>query len=180
MRLLRVAFVVGFLFGVANVGCMSRAIREGAGAVTGASGRVVALRQPANLAHYKGLRVESITVAPGLDAPGNLGALVSQAYLEAAQELRLSPTGSPALLVQGEIIHYETGGVVSVAIGPLQEIIVRTQLSDAETHEVLGSANLVGRAKSLTASGAENLAEGAGEALEEWLKESGLEDSSED
>ena len=180
MRRFRLTLVVGFLLGVANVGCMSRAIREGAGAVRGASGRVVALRQPANLAHYKGLRVESITVAPGLDTPGNLGSLVSQAYLEASKELTLSPTGSPALLVQGEIIHYETGGTVSAAIGPLQEIIVRTQLSDAETHDVLGSANLVGRAKSLTASGAGNLADGAGRALKKWLKESGLDDSSED
>lgn len=176
----RLTLMVGFLLGVANVGCMSRAIREGAGAVRGASGRVVALRQPASLAHYKGLRVESITVAPGLDAPGNVSSLVSQAFLEASQELTLSSAGSPALLVQGEIIHYETGGTVSVAIGPLQEIIVRTQLSDAETHEVLGSANLVGRAKSLTASGEKNLAEGAGKALKKWLKKSGLDDSSED
>ncbi len=180
MRRFRLALVVGLLLGVANVGCMSRAIREGAGAVTGASGRVVALRQPANLAHYKGLRVESITVAPGLDAPGNVGSLVSQAFLEASQELTLSSAGSPALLVQGEIIHYETGGTASAAIGPLQEIIVRTQLSDAETHDVLGSANLVGRAKSLTASGEKNLAEGAGKALKKWLKKSGLDDKSED
>ncbi|MCZ6654590.1 MAG: hypothetical protein O7D91_16380 [Planctomycetota bacterium] len=167
-------FVVITLFiCTANVGCVSRAIREGAGAVRGASGKVVELQAPSSLAHYRGLTIESITVAEGLGVPSDLVTLVRQSYADAAKDLVLTSAGSPALAVSGEIIHYESGGAVSKAIGPLQEIIVRTQLIDAGSKQFLGEANLVGRSKALTSGGAHNLAEGAGKALAKWLRDSG-------
>ena len=169
-------FVVVALFVcTANVGCVSRAIREGAGAVRGASGRVVELHTPSSLANYRGLTIESITVAQGLRVPGDVATLVRQRYADAGAELVLTPGGSPALAVSGEIIHYETGGTVSKAIGPLQEIIVRTQLVDAGSKQFLGEANLIGRSKALTSGGSHNLAEGAGKALSKWLQKSGLQ-----
>ena len=158
----------------ANVGCVSRVIREGAGAVRGASGKVVELHTPSSLANYRGLTVESITVAKGLRVPGDLVTLVRQSYADAAKDLVLTPSGSPALAVSGEIIHYETGGTVSKAIGPLQEIIVRTQLIDAGSKQFLGEANLIGRSKALTSGGSHNLTEGAGKALSKWLRNSGV------
>ncbi len=158
----------------ANVGCMGRMIREGAGAARGASGKVVELHTPSSLANYRGLTVESITVAKGLRVPGDITALVRQGYADAAKDLILTPGGSPALAVSGEIIHYETGGAVSKAIGPLQEIVVRTQLIDAGSKKFLGEANLIGRSKALTSGGSHNLAEGAGKALSKWLRDSGV------
>lgn len=170
-------FVVVALFVcMANVGCMSRAIREGAGAVRGASGKVVELHTPSSLANYRGLAVESITVAKGLQVPGDIVTLVRQSYAEACEDLVLTPGGSPAVAVSGEIIHYETGGTVSKAIGPLQEIIVRSQLIDAGSKQFLGEANLIGRSKALTSGGARNLAEGAGKALAKWLRNSGVKE----
>ena len=172
----RSVFVVVALFiCTANVGCMGRLIREGAGAAMGASGKVVELHTPSNLANYRGLTIESITVAPGLKVPGDIMTLVHQGYSDALQDLVLTTGGSPALAVSGEIIHYETGGTVSKAIGPLQEIIVRTQLIDAGSKQFLGEANLIGRSKALTSGGSHNLAEGAGKALTEWLHDSGVE-----
>lgn len=168
--------VVALFICTANVGCVSRAIREGAGAVRGASGKVVELQAPSSLAHYRGLTIESITVAEGLGVPSDIVALVRQGYADAAKDLVLTPGGSPALSVSGEIIHYETGGTVSKAIGPLQEVIVRTQLIDAGSKQFLGEANLVGRSKALTSGGAHNLAEGAGKALAKWLKDSGVQE----
>src|SRR5262249_62178224 len=85
----------------------------------------------------------------------------------------LSATATPALAVSGEIVHYESGGAVDTAIGPLQEVIVRTKLTDVASGQLLGEANLIGRAKSSSASGEENLSEGAGKALEKWLQEHG-------
>ncbi len=158
----------------ANVGCVGRMIREGAGAAMGASGKVVELHTPSSLANYRGLTVESITVAKGLRVPGDLVTLVRQSYADAAKDLVLTPSGSPALAVSGEIIHYETGGTVSKAIGPLQEIIVRTQLIDAGSKQFLGEANLIGRSKALTSGGSHNLTEGAGKALSKWLRNSGV------
>ncbi len=168
--------VVALFICTANVGCMSRAIREGAGAVTGASGKVVELHTPSSLANYRGLTVESITVAKGLQVPGDIVTLVRQSYAEACEDLVLTPGGSPALAVSGEIIHYETGGTISKAIGPLQEIIVRSQLIDAGSKQFLGEANLIGRSKALTSGGSHNLAEGAGKALAKWLENSGVKE----
>ncbi len=168
--------VIALFICTTNVGCMSRAFREGAGAVRGASGKVVELHTPASLANYRGLTVESITVAQGLKVPGDIVTLVRQRYADAGQDLVLTPGGSPALAVSGEIIHYETGGTVSKAIGPLQEIIVRTQLIDAGSKQFLGEANLIGRSKALTSGGSHNLAEGAGKALAKWLSNSGVKE----
>ncbi len=168
-------FVVVALFVcTANVGCMGRIIREGAGAAMGASGKVVELHTPSSLANYRGLTIESITVAQGLRVPGDIVTLVRQSYADETAELVLTPGGSPALAVSGEIIHYETGGTASKAIGPLQEIIVRTQLIDAGSKQFLGEANLIGRSKALTSGGSHNLTEGAGEALSKWLRDSGV------
>ncbi len=168
--------VTAAVLSVAGSGCMSRAIKEGAGVVLGASGKVVYLQKPGKLGEYRGLAVEPITVAAGLTAPHKMPALIQAAYVDAARELRLTSTGSPKLSVRGEIIHYESGGIIDTAIGPLQEVIVRTQLYDADSGKILGEANLIGRAKTITASGAENLAEGTGKALKEWLEDHGLEE----
>ena len=161
----------------ANVGCMGRLIREGAGAAMGASGKVVELHTPPSLANYHGLTIESITVAKGLRVPSDIAALVRQGYADAAEDLVLTLGGSPAVAVSGEIIHYEAGDTVSKAIGPLQEIIVRTQLIDAGSKKFLGEANLIGRSKALTSSGAHNLTEGAGKALSKWLGDSGVKEN---
>ena len=161
----------------ANVGCMGRIIREGAGAALGASGKVVELQTPSSLANYRGLTIESITVAQGLRVPGDIMTLVRQSYADAAEDLVLTLDGSPAVAVSGEIIHYEAGDTVSKAIGPLQEIIVRTQLIDAGSKEFLGEANLIGRSKALTSGGSHNLAEGAGKALSKWLGDSGVKEN---
>ncbi len=169
-----VFIVVALIVCTANIGCVSRAIREGAGAVTGAAGQVVELHTPSSLANYRGLTVESITVAKGLRVPSDIVELVRQGYASAAEDLVLAPGGAPALAVSGEIIHYETGGAVSKAIGPLQEIVVRTQLIDAGTKQFLGEANIIGRSKALTSGGARNLAEGAGKALSKWLRSAGV------
>jgi len=154
-----------------NGGC-GRVIGEGAGVVMGASGKVVAQRNPTSLAKYNGLKVESITVAGGIYAPSGLPGMIRSQFEKAArEELHLTSSGNPAIAVSGEVVHYEVGGMSDELMGPLQEVVVHTRLTDAESGQLLGEANLVGRAKSSSSSGADNLAEGAAKALEKWLKE---------
>ena len=159
---------------LANIGCMSRLVREGMGTVTGASGNYVEVQKVKDLSKYKGFKIEAITAAPGLKLPAEMTALVRQDFNEAAAKRGLKPSGEPALKLAGEIIHYESGGLVDEAIGPLQEVIVRTKLMDAATGDVLTEANLIGRSKATTSGGAKNLAEGAGKGLKKWLKACGL------
>lgn len=169
----KAALILLCVAGLACGGC-GRVLGEGAGVVLGASGKVVAQRNPPSLARYAGLRVDSIGVASGIYAPSGLPGMIRSEFEQTARkELRLTADGTPALVVSGEIVHYESGGTVDELIGPLQEVIVHTRLTDADSGQLLGEANLVGRAKSSTASGAENLAEGAAKALEKWLKEHG-------
>lgn len=176
----RLAIIVVLLVCALQAGCMSRARREVVGAVRGASGKVVVLESPPSLAPFRGISVDSIQVAAGLEVPIEIPEMVRQAYLDTGADLGLSAGGSPTLQVSGEIIHYETAGTIDHAIGPLEEIILRTRLRESGSEQVLGKANLVGRSKTTTTSGRHNLAKGAGKALKKWLKKSGLKQQEDD
>lgn len=160
--------------GLVGTGCLGRVISEGAGAVLGARGKVVDIKRGPSLTRYHALRVESLSVSPGLMPPSSLAGLVRGQFMKAGQEAGLATSGRPMVLVEGEIIHYEAGGAVDTAIGPLEEVIIRTRLMDGESHRLLAEANLVGRSKATSSSGPENLSEGAGRALAKWLEEAGL------
>lgn len=164
---------------IPNLGCTGRLISEGLATVTGAAGKVVDIRAARNLEKYKGLQVESLTVAPGVRVPGDMVMLIREQMMAAAEKRGLMPAGKPGLNVSAELIHYESGGIVDEAIGPLEEVILRTKLMDAETGNVLAEANLVGRSKATTSSGAKNLAEGVGKALDKWLKQAGVKKAGE-
>lgn len=176
----RLIIVVALLLCTLQAGCVSRARREVVGAVRGASGKVVILESTSNLAKFRGMSVGSIQVAAGLEVPNEIPEMVRQAYLDAGADLGLSASGSPSLQVSGEIIHYETAGTIDHAIGPLEEIIVRTRLDESGSEQPLGQANLVGRSKTTTSSGRHHLAKGAGKALKKWLKKSGLKQQEDD
>jgi hypothetical protein len=156
------------------MGCASRLIGEGMGAVTGASGKVVNMSAPGRLATYKGLRIETIKMVPGLKAPRELQTLLLEEFTKAAAKAGLTPSGTPGLVLAAEVVNYESASAADTAIGPLEEIIIRAQLTDSQSKEVLASANLIGRAKSVTAGGPKHLSEGAAKALSKWLKEGGL------
>jgi hypothetical protein len=106
--------------------------------------------------------------------PAEVPAMIRQHFNEVAAKKNLKPSGAPALKLVGEVIHYESAGAVDTAMGPLEEVIVRTKLIDADSGQLLTEANLIGRAKSTTAGGSKNLSEGAGKAFKKWLKECGL------
>lgn len=176
MRTLRVlaATAVALLIVSANLGCMSRAISEGIGVVTGASGKVVNIEKAKSLEQYRGFKVDALIVTPGLEAPPTLPVTIREQLLKVAGKKELTPGGTPTLLISGEVINYESADVVDTAIGPLEEVIVRARLMDGESREVLAVANLIARAKSTTAGGEARLSEGVGKALSKWLNKAGV------
>ena len=98
-----------------------------------------------------------------------------RADLAAVVEKRgLRPEGDPGLKLSGEIVHYESSSTVDTAIGPLEEVIVRAKLTDAQGGNVVAEANLIGRSKATSSSGAKSVSAGVGEALDKWLKDGGL------
>lgn len=165
--------------GIGCTGCMSRMISEGAGAATGASGKMVSSEMTPDLTKYKGLAIETISVAPGLQAPAEMPSLLQTSLANAGAKMGLQPEGTPSLKLSGQIAHYETAGTVDTAIGPLAEVIVRMKMIDAQSNKVIGQANLIGRSKATSSSSPKNLADGVGKALDKWLKEGGLKKAEE-
>lgn len=163
-----------------STGCVGRLIRESIGVVKGAAGAVVEIKEPKDLSHYKGLRVDPVTVTPGMKVADETTGLIERQWTKCGPKLQLTPDGEPKLVLRGEIIHYEMGGAVDQAIGPLQEIILRAKLLDAATGELLGEANLLGRAKATTESGRPKLAVGTAKAVRKWLSAHGLKEPKND
>ncbi|HPZ99030.1 MAG TPA: hypothetical protein PLT93_12900, partial [Phycisphaerae bacterium] len=96
---LGVCFLTAWMLCGFNGGCMSRAISEGIGVVTGASGKVVDIVRPTLLVHYRGLKIESITVTPGLKTPANLTSLIRENLEKVATKKKLTQDGRPQLLL---------------------------------------------------------------------------------
>ncbi|GMU35408.1 MAG: hypothetical protein HS101_10510 [Planctomycetia bacterium] len=159
------------------LGC-GRIFSESMGA-RGASGRVVDSSTSQDLSKYKSLNFETITVAKGVQAPTEMPALIRSDFLAVADERGLGQEGEPGLRLSGEIIHYETGSKLDTVTGPLEQVILRTTLTDVQSGEVVQETNLVGRSKASSSSGAESLAGGLGKALNTWLKNGGVKNSNE-
>jgi hypothetical protein len=155
-------------------GCLGRMFSEGMGAAKGASGKVVATGRTPDLTKYKGLHIEVITVAQGSQAPAEMPGMIRADFAAAAEKRGLTPEGDPGLKLSGEIVHYESSSTVDTAIGPFEEVIVRAKLTDAQGGNIVAEANLIGRSKASSSSGAENVSAGVGEALDKWLKDGGL------
>jgi hypothetical protein len=169
-----VAFVMVMAVVFMCTGCMGRMISEGLGAATGASGKVVSAGATPWLTAYRSLRVEPVTVASATSVPADVPGVIRADFEAAAMNRGLTPNGKPVLKLVSEIIHYETSDTVDTAIGPLAEVILRARLIDAQSGKVIAEANLIGRSKATSSSGAKTVSAGAGKALGKWLNAGGL------
>jgi hypothetical protein len=154
-------------------GCLGRLVSEGAGAVTGARGKAVEIqpiRSGQPLGEYGSIEFEPLRSDIGAHAPERVLQRIPTETVRMLREDKLFAGGGRPLKISGRVIHYETGGTVDKAIGPLQEVIARITLSDGTTGAAIGEANVIGRAKSTTASGEENLAEGCAKGIAGWIR----------
>ena len=160
------------------LGC-GRMFSEGMGAARGASGKVVEIGMTPDLTKYRGMHIERITVAHGSEAPAGMPDMIRADLAAAAEKRGLRRDGRPGLKLSGEIVHYEASSTVDTAIGPLEQVVVRTKLTDAQSGAVVAEANLIGRSKASSSSGAEKVSAGVGEALDKWLEGGGLKKTGE-
>ena len=157
-------------------GCASTIIKEGGGAVFGAKGSFMPI-QPIDadktarpLGAYQRFEIGSITDDIGGRAPGGLIADLHPAFEKQLQSKKLPNTpGGKTLVIRGRIVHYETSDMLGFALGPLEEVIVRTEFVDADTGQVLGVANCIGRTKARINAGVAKKAEGLAKAFAGWL-----------
>jgi len=73
------------------------------------------------------------------------------------------------LVIRGAVIHYESASTMGFMLGPVEEVVCRTELVDKDTGQVLGVANCVGRTKARSNTGVKEKADGLAEAFVKWI-----------
>ena len=164
-------YVLSLLVMLSSVGCLGRAISEGYYGTTGASGRAKPLQElKVNLADYDGFVVEPFS--DGMEGRGNIAFLAAAPEKIAEQIVKktyLSPAGTKVLQICGQLIIYDTGTTTDTIAGPMEEAVCRVRLIDKSSGQVLGSADCYSRAKSSVRKGPEELGEGTGKAIADWI-----------
>ena len=155
-----------------SVGCISRGIKEGVGAVSGGKGRAQIVQTPASLAEYTNIEVGTFTNSFGGVTPGGfMGQIPGQVAKEIGnKKLPLTGTGK-TLTITGDIIYYETAPASGQIFGPLEEAIANVRLVDKASGKTFGTACCVGRSTSTTSQGTGTKAQGLGKAIAAWISE---------
>jgi hypothetical protein len=157
-------------------GC-TRAIKEGLGAYKGGDGSYRSVRTvgsgPASrpLASYTKFALGEFTDDTGGYLPVGFDSYLRDHFQEALLEKGLPNYSGKKLLLRGRILYYEKSGMFGQVFGPLEEVVARVEMVDADSGDVIGSANVVGRSKSTTSQGVETKAEGLAEGLVKWISD---------
>ncbi|NIA07395.1 MAG: hypothetical protein GWP14_07150 [Actinobacteria bacterium] len=154
-----------------SVGCLGRVIKESYYGATGATGRVNVLQNvKVDLSRYDSFSVEQFSDA--MEGQGNMAflAVVEKKVAEiVAKKTYLNATGTKSLKISGSLISYDTGTTTEKIAGPMEQAICRIKLIDADSGKVLGVADCLSRAKSSVRKGPEELGEGTGKGIAEWI-----------
>ncbi len=165
----RALVVLGLAAVVAmSTGC-STMFSEGYGAVAGSKAIVVELQEIPSMTSIGPVTISGITSDMGTVVPPDwLSDLTLKARNEVAKEEKFQATDNP-ITVSGEVIHLETTDTVSFAMGPDSEVVVRMKAFDGNG-KLISVANVIGRARSRTSSSQDDLTDGFGEAVVEWIE----------
>lgn len=174
----RALLMLTLLVGVSFLapGCMTAA-KEAYGGVTGADG-IVAEIQPAveadndrPLGRYTHFEIGKVTDDISGKYPDQILDMVPDQFEKqlAKKKIVNAPTGK-TLIIRGTIIHYEDEGMLGMVLGPLEEIICRTELVDKDTGKVIGVANCIGRTTERVNKGVAKKAEGLAKAWANWIE----------
>jgi len=162
---------------LAAPGCVGTIITETAGVALGAKGTflpiqpVAADKNARPLGAYQHFEIGTITDDIAGKTPGDFLGLLPAALEKQLKEAELrKPTGTKTLVLRGKIIHYESSGTLGFALGPLEEVIVRTEMVDKESNKVLGVANCIGRTTERVNVGVDEKAEGLAKAFVKWIE----------
>ena len=173
MKRLTMAVTAGMLV-MACGGC-GTAIKEGARAAMGGRGDVAPLSgyqgEGTPLAEYQNFELGEVRDSFG-GVPQEFFDALRQHYAREVEDAKL-PTdpGGRTVVVRGEILHYEGTGLVDTIVSPMGEVVVRAEMVDKGTGEVLATANLVGRIQSRLRQGPSLVAEGYARAAVNWYKD---------
>jgi len=158
-------------------GCTGTIIREASGVVLGGKGTFIPIQPLAadkktkTLGSYTNFELGAITDGIGGKMPAELIPHLQTAFAKAVSGAHLpDDSGGKTLVIRGNVIQYESASTVGYVLGPLEEVICRTELVDKDTGQVLGVANCVGRTKAASSSGVREKANGLAKAFVKWIE----------
>jgi hypothetical protein len=171
-RLLTIA--MGIII-VSATGCTT-AIKEGVGVVRGPKGihvpiePVAATETARPLGEYTRFEIGNVTDRYN-QLPAGFMTTVKAKFRERMMESKI-PVGASGktLILQGDVLYFEMSDMLGKAFGPLEEVIVRTQMVDQATGRTLGIAHCIGRTTNRVNLGVDKKADGLAKAFAEWIK----------
>ena len=156
-------------------GCISRGIKEGLGIATGGKGMAIVL-QPVRarararpLGAYQRFELGKISDAMGKTPREFFRLLPVELDKQLAARRIPNLESGKTLVIEGEILHYESSGMFGHVFGPLEEAVARIRLVDKDSGRTLGEANCVGRTKESVNLGVRTKAEGMAKAVVGWI-----------
>ncbi len=152
-------------------------VGEGAGWVLGGQGSYMTItplaadKDTKALGAYTRFELGTITDGIGGKMPPNLIPNLEEIFPAKARKAHLPDDSTgPTLVIRGSIVHYESASTMGFMLGPVEEVICRTELVDKDTGQVLGVANCVGRTKARSNTGVKEKADGLAKALVKWIE----------
>lgn len=162
---------------VASAGC-GRAVTEGVGIVVGPRGVYSPLEPlpPAGEEHFLGeyerFELGQFREDAAGRTPPALFALLPGEFAKQIERRDLPdvPDGK-TLIVRGQVLHYEEADIFGHAFGPVEQVIARVELVDAETGRVLATAVCIGRNEETLISSVRIRAKGLAQAIATWISD---------
>ena len=152
----------------ASTGCTT-ALKEGVGVIRGPKG-IAAPVQPVqrDLGGYTTFQIGAIE-DPYNQLPAGFMDQVRVDFQNQISDSKLPSGSGKRLMLRGVVLYYESSDTLGMAFGPLEEVIVRTEMVDVDSGTVLGAANCIGRTTERVNLGASKKAEGLAKAFVDWI-----------
>lgn len=172
MKLRKRAGVLTIVLAAGSCGCVGRAVNEGVGLATGPTGLFMQIETiTKSLDDYAGFELERFQDDTGGRIPDEFWTALEESF-EAELATRRLPDGgetTPFVRVRGWVMHVETNSLTGLVLGDFEEVMMRAELIDAQTGDLLGRANLIGRSDDSVNRGIRKKAQGAARALAAWI-----------
>ncbi len=157
------------------MGC-GRLINEGVGVVVGPRGVYSPLEPLPDaadarpLADYQRFELGHFRQDAAGGTPPALFALLPGEFARQVRQHDLPDVrGGKTAIVSGHILHYEEANIFGHAFGPVEQVVARVELTDAETGQLLAAALCIGRNEETLTSSVRDRTAGLAKAIASWI-----------
>ena len=138
--------------------------------LTGTYNELTAPAQP--LGMYANVEVGSFSNAFSGETPPKLLADLPGRIVDFLKQAEV-PTGQrgKTLVVEGQIIYYETAGSTGGSLSAFEEAVAEVRLLDQETGEVVATAHCIGRSSTFVSQGVDEKTSRLAQSIAAWVAE---------